>query len=62
MTYPTPEKAVEVYSITFTGPDIPPLTVHIPTKEWDEAREIEDIKKAIREYRERKPEILKVKL
>lgn len=62
VTYPTLEKEVKVTSITFSAPGIPPLTVRIPKEEWSKEREDEEIRKAIKEYRERKPEIKTIRL
>jgi hypothetical protein len=59
-TYPTLEKEVKVMSITFTATGIPPLTVRIPKEEYSAERETEEIKKAIKEYKEIKPEIKRV--
>lgn len=60
--FPTLEKEVRVVSVTFTAPGIPPLTVRIPKEEWSPERENEEIRKAIKEYRERKPEIKRITL
>jgi len=61
-TFPTLEKEVKVVSTTFTAPGIPPLTVRIPKEEWSEEKEIEEIRKAIKEYRERRPEVKRITL
>ena len=62
VTYPTLEKAVTVKSITFTASAIPPLTVRIPIEEYTPERETEEIRKAIKEYKETKPEIKRITL
>jgi len=54
-TYPTLEKEVKVMSISFTAPGIPPLTVRIPKEEYTPERRKEEIRKAIKEYKEIKP-------
>lgn len=59
-TYPTLEKAVKVKTITFTAPDVPPLTVRIPEEEYSEELEDKKIRKAIREYKKKKPEVKKI--
>ena len=61
-TYPTLEKEVKVMSITFTAPGIPPLTVRIPKEEYSPEKEEEEIKKAIKEYKEVKPEVKRITL
>lgn len=61
-TYPTLEKEVKVMSITFTAPGIPPLTVRIPKEEYSKDRENEEIRKAIKEYKEVKPEVRRITL
>lgn len=61
-TWPTLEKEVKVMSITFTAPGIPPLTVRIPKEEYSEERETEEIRKAIKEYKEVKPEVKRITL
>jgi len=62
VTYPEMEKEVRVMSITFTAPGIPPLTVKIPKEEYSKEREDEEIRKAIKEYKEAKPEVKRVVL
>ena len=62
ITYPTLEKEVPVISVTFTAPGIPPLTVRIPKEEYSKEREDEEIKKAIKEYKEAKPEVKRITL
>lgn len=61
-TYPTLEEKVVVVSTTFRAPGIPPLTVRIPKEEYSKEREDEEIRKAIRKYREVKPEIKRITL
>jgi len=61
-TYPTLEKEVKVMSITFTAPGIPPLTVRIPKEEYSAEKETEEIRKAIKEYKEVKPEVKRITL
>jgi len=61
-TYPTLEKEVKVMSITFTAPGIPPLTVRIPKEEYSKEKEDEEIRKAIKEYKEAKPEVKRITL
>jgi len=60
--YPTLEKEQKIVSVTFTAPGIPPLTVRIPKEEYSPEREAEEIRKAIKEYKEAKPEVREITL
>lgn len=60
--YPTLEKEVKVMSITFSTPDIPPLTIRIPKEKYTPEKEDEEIRKAIKEFKVAKPEVKRIKL
>lgn len=59
---PTLEEEVEMMSITFSTPKIPPMTIRIPVKDYTPEKEEEEIRKAIKEFKVVKPEVKRIKL
>jgi len=55
-TWPTPEKPVMVYAVTYQADLMPPRTIYIPKEEWSQEEEDKRILEDIARVRAQRPE------